>query len=248
MSGTNRKGLGMFSEVHAGVYDTLYRARGKDRSDESKLVTEWIRKIKPDTRSVLDVGCGTGAHLGPLNETFEHVEGLDLAEPMLAIARKQLDPTIQLHHGDMCDFTLQRSFDALICMFCSIAYAGDLARIRTAIANMAEHLNPGGVLIVEPWWFTDKFLDGYVNGDTWRDDDGRVISRTSHSVREGDHTKMTVLFVIADADGIRHYWEPEQLTLCTREDYLAAFVDAGLDVEYHEGAPGGRGLFVAVKK
>lgn len=236
----------MFSDLHADVYEAIYRARGKDWPGEAQLVAKLIKEAKPDAKSLLDVACGTGAHLGPLNEIFEHTEGIDIAEPMLSLARERIDGSIPLHVGDMRDFSLGRQFDAVVNMFCAISYAGDLAGLRSSIRAMAEHLVPGGVMVVEPWWFTEKFIEGYVNGDISRED-GRIITRVSHSIREDNHTRMELRFVVADASGIREFTELELLCLWSKEEYLAAFTDAGLAVEYHEGEPAGRGLFVGVK-
>jgi SAM-dependent methyltransferase len=240
-------GSTVYSPVHADAYDAIYRARGKDRTDEARVVIERILAAAPEARSLLDVGCGTGAHLGTFAEVFEHTEGLDYSEPMVAAARARLGPSVPLHHGDMCEFDLGRTFDAVVCLFCTVSYAGDLSRIRAAIANMAAHLAPGGVLVVEPWWFSDRFIDGYVNSDVATDDDGRVFARVSHSVRVADHTRMSLVFLVADDAGIRSFNEEHRMTLCTREEYLAAFTDAGLRVEYHDDGPGRLGLFVGVR-
>lgn len=238
----------MFNESHAEVYEVIYKSgRGKDYQDEARLVEKHVRELKPDARSLLDVACGTGAHLGPFNEMFSHTEGIDLSEAMLTLARKELDSSIPLHHGDMRDFDLGRKFDAVVCMFASISYAGDLDGLVAAIRTMADHLVPGGVLVIEPWWFSENFIEGYVNGDVTRRD-GRVLTRISHSVREDGHTKMELRFVIADASGIRDFTEIERLALWTKEEYVAAFEKAGIPAEYHPGQPAGRGLFVAVKK
>jgi len=238
----------MFNEAHAEVYEVLYKSgRGKDYPDEARLVTKAIRELAPDARSLLDVACGTGAHLGPFGELFEHTEGVDLSEPMLRLAGKQLGDAVPLHHGDMRTFDLGRTFDAVVCLFASVSFAGDLDGLVAAIRRMAAHLEPGGVLVIEPWWFSENFIEGYVNGDVTRHD-GRVLTRISHSVREDGHTKMELRFVIADANGIRDFTEIERLALWTKEEYLAAFETAGFPVRYQPGQPAGRGLFVGVKK
>lgn len=236
----------MFTELHADVYESIYRSRGKDWGEEARLVADRIREVKPDTRSLLDVACGTGAHLGPFQDMFDHVEGIEIAEPMLELARKRLDPAIPLHHGDMRDFDLGRTFDTVVCMFCAIAYVDDLEQMRAAIRHMAAHLEPGGVLVVEPWWFPERFIEGYVAGDISREEN-RVITKVSHSVRQGHQTKMELRFVVAEATGITTFTEIELLCLWTKEEYLAAFADAGCPATFHEGPPTGRGLFIGVK-
>ena len=88
------------------------------------------------------------------------MSGLDLDPQLLAIARERLGD-VELHEGDMTAFSLGRRFDVVTCLFSSIGYVGTVERLDDAIAAMAAHLNPGGVLIVEPWltpeaWMADR--------------------------------------------------------------------------------------------
>jgi len=96
------------------------------------------------------VACGTGSHIAYLREIFA-VEGLDLDPKMIELARTR-HPDISFHHGDMIDFDLGRQCDVVVCLFSSIGYVKTAPRLRQAIANMARHVRPGGVLVVEPYF------------------------------------------------------------------------------------------------
>ena len=76
------------------------------------------------SRRLLDVACGTGLHLSYLTYRFQ-VEGLDRDEQLLAIAR-QRNPEVPLHHADMVDFALGRTFDVVTCLFSAIGYVKTL--------------------------------------------------------------------------------------------------------------------------
>ena len=71
-------------------------------------------------------------------------------------------PEAAFHRDDMTDFDLGRRFDALVCMFSSIGYAKTEERLRAAAEAMGRHLEPGGVLVVEPWLAPDDWQDGHV--------------------------------------------------------------------------------------
>ena len=58
----------------------------------------------------------------------------------------------------MTAFSLGRRFDVVTCLFSSIGYVGTVERLGDAIAAMAAHLDPGGVLIVEPWLTPDAWV------------------------------------------------------------------------------------------
>ena len=85
---------------------------------------------------LLDVGCGTGLHLGPLREHYQ-VEGLDLDKNMLEVAREKY-PEIPLHLADMVDFNLGCQFDTITCLFSSIGYTKTIPRLNKALGNMAS--------------------------------------------------------------------------------------------------------------
>ncbi|NRQ31660.1 class I SAM-dependent methyltransferase [Nonomuraea sp. NN258] len=236
----------MYGADLADVYDAIYRGRGKDYRAEAARVAELIRQRRPDAASLLDVACGTGTHLAFFGEEFGHVAGLELSADMLAVARDRL-PDVELHQGDMRDFRLDATFDAVTCLFSSIAYMETEDELTAALGRMAAHLSPGGVLIVEPWWFPEDFIDGYVAGHVVTVD-GRTIARVSRTVRDGGRSVMDAHYVVASADsGVRHFTVNHANTLFPRKVYEAAFERAGLEVDHLEGGLSGRGLFRGVR-
>ncbi|MFD0904808.1 class I SAM-dependent methyltransferase [Actinomadura sediminis] len=237
----------MYDGELADIYDLVYRARGKDHAAEAADVAALVRERRPGARSLLDVACGTGAHLRHFAALFDRAEGLELSDDMIAVARRRL-PGVPLARGDMRDFDLGRTFDAVTCMFSSIGHMADTAELDRAVTRMARHLEPGGVLVIEPWWFPETFLPGYVAADVARDDDGRTVARVSHSVREGTATRMEVQYLVAAPHApIRHLTDTLHITLFERDDYTAALRRAGCEPAYVEGGPSGRGLFVGVR-
>ncbi|GAA2719549.1 MULTISPECIES: class I SAM-dependent methyltransferase [Streptomyces] len=235
----------MYSSDLAEVYEMVYRSRGKDWAAEAEQIAALARRLAPAADSLLDVACGTGAHLGPFARIFSTAEGLEIAAPMRELAARRW-PELTVHEGDMRKFDLGRRYDVVTCMFCAIGYLGSVPDMRSAVAAMARHLNPSGVLVVEPWWFPEQFTEGHVAGDLAREGD-RTVARISHSTLQGRATRMEVQFLVGEPGGIRRFTEIDVLTLFTREEYEQAFTDAGCSVEYRPGPPTGRGLFVGIK-
>jgi SAM-dependent methyltransferase len=145
----------------ARIYDAIY-ASIRDYPREAVQLDALIQERRPEAHTLLDVACGTGAHLEHLADRYE-VEGLDLDGDMLAVARDRLRD-VEFHQADMADFDLGKRFDAVVCMFSSIGYVHTEERLRSAIAAMARHLAPGGVLVVEPWLAPGDWDDGRVGG------------------------------------------------------------------------------------
>ena len=46
------------------------------------------------------------------------------------------------------------------CLFSAVGYMTTEADLDAAVANMAQHVRPGGVLLVEGWITPDAFLPG----------------------------------------------------------------------------------------
>ncbi|MGV9249506.1 class I SAM-dependent methyltransferase [Streptomyces sp. NPDC003710] len=234
----------MYGTEQADIFELMHKSRGKDYGAEAEEVARRARLRKPDADSLLDVACGTGAHLRYFADLFGHAEGLEMSEPMLALARKRLPARCVVHSGDMRAFRLGRTFDVVTCMFGSIGYAAGTAELEAALRSFAAHLVPGGVVAVDPWWFAETFRDGYVAGHVTQTD-GRTVARVSHSARAGDTCVMRVHYLVADARaGARHFAEEHTISLFTREQYETAFASAGLSVEYVAGLNSGRGLFL----
>lgn len=232
-----------YSDPMAEIYDLIHTARGRDWAGEADDIAALVRDRRPGARSLLDVACGTGTHLVRFAEHFDDVAGLELSEPMAAIARAKL-PGRDVWTQDMRDIRPERTFDAVLCLCFSLGYMGSVADLEAAVRSLARCLNPGGVVIAEPWWFPENFLDGFVTGAV-AEEPGRVVTRVSHSVREGRTSRMTVHHTVAEPDGIRDFTEHEIYSLFTREEYAAAFAAAGLSAGFRPGPPNGRGLFVA---
>lgn len=224
----------------ARFYDAIYAF--KDYAAEAARIDALIRERKPDARSLLDVACGTGLHLQHLRTRYE-VEGLDLDRELLAIAAERL-PDAPLHQGDMLDFDVGHRFDVVTCLFSSIGYAQTVEDLERAVRSMGNHLESGGVLIVEPWFTPDAWQDGFFDA-IFVDEPALKLARMSISGRDGRLSKVDLHYLVATADGIEHFDESHELGLFTHEEYLSAFYSAGLEVEHDAEGLMGRGLYLA---
>lgn len=230
-------------EKSAEYYDAFYRAIGKDYAVESQRVIDLIKEKMPDARTLLDVGCGTGGHVEYFRRDFA-CKGIDLDDGMLDIARSRFEG-IPFLNGNMIEFRLDECFDAVVCLFSAIGYVATKENLFETAKNFARHVNPGGVVIVEPW----------ITPDAWHSDgSAQIIAidepevqavRMGHSRRIEDITEVEMHYLLNTPDGIEHRTEIHKLGLFSFADYAAAFMDAGLDVHVdHEGLTG-RGLIIA---
>ena len=229
----------------ARFYDALYS--WKDYPAEAHYIKEIVGRRAPHSVSLLDVACGTGAHLEHLVDSFQ-ASGLDLDPELLAIARGRV-PSADLHLGDMTSFDLGRRFDVVTCMFSSIGYVRSVSLLRRAAQTLARHIEPRGLLILEPWFGPGEFEDGRVDTLVGRSGD-LTIERLARSRLEGRDSIIDFDYTVADSSGVKErFSEHHVLGLFAREEYDEAIEGAGLgDLEWDEGGPTGRGLVTATKE
>ncbi|MET0134673.1 MAG: class I SAM-dependent methyltransferase, partial [Kibdelosporangium sp.] len=205
----------------AEIYDLMYEGR-KDYAGESARVVALVRSRKPDASTLLDVACGTGIHLTSFATRFDQVAGVDLAEAMVARAKQRL-PDVPLQQADMRDFDLGRTFDAVVCLFSSVGYLSTVTDLHDSVRSMAKHLVSGGVLVLEPWYFPDTFVPGFVSSHAVQAGT-RAIARVAHATRDGNTTRIEIHHLIGDTgNGIEHHSSTDVIALFEREDHLAAF-------------------------
>ncbi len=230
-------------DIDAETYDLLH-TNAKDYAGEAAKVADAIRAAHPAAASVLDVACGTGEHARHLTQAHGYrVDGVDLNPSFVRLAHAKLSPG-SAFEADMETLALPSRYDVVLCLFSSIAYMRTLPRVTTALSRFREHLAPGGVIIVEPW-FAPGVLQHGRSTLTTIEDEGLKACRMSCLALEGDLTRLTFHYLIARAGTVQHVEEMHELGLFTPEQMLEAFRAAGLLATYDPVGLNGRGLYVA---
>jgi SAM-dependent methyltransferase len=232
--------VGDYSQA-AEFYDLLY-AGMKDYAAESAVVAELIRAEVPNARRVLDVACGTGKHAEHLTELGFAVDGVDLEPAFVAVAAKR-NPAGSFRIGDMTRLALPRRYDAIVCLFSAIGYAYTPELLHQTLAGMAAHLEPCGVVIIDPWFEPGELTDRFVMTVTGAAD-GIAVCRVSRTPVEGSISRLEFEYLIGTAAGIEARSELHTLGLFTRSEMEAAFTGAGLSVEWREAQLRRRGAYV----
>jgi SAM-dependent methyltransferase len=193
---------------------------------------------------LLDVACGTGAHLRYLHRHFD-VAGVDADAAMIAIAKERLG-NVPLHVARMQGLTVDVPFDALICLFGSIGYVEDEAELRATIAHFAAAVGEGGLVIVEPWLHPEDWRDGTLDS-AFVDQPRLKIARISTSERYDATSVIRYEYLVGEPTGVSGFSETHRLQLFTDAQYRAAFEAAGLRPRNERSDLFSRGLYMAMK-
>lgn len=229
----------------ANYYDLIYAALEKDYRKETNQLRKLIQRFKQsEGKDLLDVACGTGHHIQHMRKYYS-CEGLDLQPKLLTIARKR-NPSVKFYRGNMLTFNPHKQFDVITCLFSAIGYMKTLRELNQAIRNMARHLRPGGVIIVEPWLTPATLRPGHV-GSVFVNQPKLKIARMNILVVKGRLSILKFHYLIGTPNGVEYMTESDEFGLFMRVEYMSAFRKAGLRVTYDRKGLIGRGLYIGVR-
>ena len=132
------------------------------------------------------------------------------------------------------------TLDAIVCLFSAIGYTADLL---AAVGSMARHVAANGVLIVEPWFTPNEWVEGRVHLDDHEGGGTRVV-RMTHSGLDGNVSVIEMHHLVGTSAGVEHTREVHRLTLFTDAEYRSAFRAAGLSCQVDQPGPFGRGALI----
>ncbi|MHB8584237.1 MAG: class I SAM-dependent DNA methyltransferase [Thermoplasmatota archaeon] len=244
MAGADR----MYRDL-ADLYDALYGA--KDYSAEARRLQRIIKSATGrNAGTLLDVACGTGRHLEALVRSFR-ATGVDRNGAMLAIARKRLrGHSVRLVQQDMRSLDLGIQFDAVTCLFGSIAYVRTIPALRRTVHRLAGHMKPDGVLIIEGFLDRENFRPGTIRLNVAETDDLKLARLGITKLRSQSRGRIEFHTLVGRHGEIRYEADYHDVGIFSRSEIADAMRAAGLRTQTLV-APGERGkgtLFVGRPK
>jgi cyclopropane fatty-acyl-phospholipid synthase-like methyltransferase len=106
-----------------------------------------LEQHHPAAKTLLELGCGTGAHLATLANRYT-IAGLDISPTMLKYARERL-PDVPLYQQDMAEFSVPSCFDAVIIPYDSINHLGDFENWCRTFESAKKHLDADGAFLFD---------------------------------------------------------------------------------------------------
>lgn len=142
---------------YSRYYDLLYR--DKDYAGEARYVADLLEQHAPGTRSVIEIGCGTGGHACKLVAAGYYVHGVDMSEGMIeaaeakrALLEPELAARLRFTRADARSVRLGQRADAVISLFHVMSYQVSNADLNAIFATVRQHLAPGGVFLFDCWY------------------------------------------------------------------------------------------------
>ncbi|UCE74640.1 MAG: class I SAM-dependent methyltransferase [Methanomassiliicoccales archaeon] len=126
-------------------YDKKYQDLAED-------IPFYLRQVEKYGEPVLELACGTGRVTIPIAEKGFDITGLDISEPMLALAKEKAAERkvdVKWILADYRDFKLDTKFNLIIIPFNSMAHILDLESLNACFSRVKEHLTASGRFIVD---------------------------------------------------------------------------------------------------
>jgi SAM-dependent methyltransferase len=215
----------VFGDRYSGSYDLIYRDKDYDR-ECTLLESIFAGYGEHRTRTVLDLGCGTGNHSIRLASHGFQVAGVDMSAHMLRTAERkaaQANVSIEWHQSDIRAVNLNRQFDAVLMMFAVLGYQLENEDVLRALRTARSHLAPGGLFVCDVWH--GPAVLGQQPQDRMRviQDHGRTLLRMSSGVLDSFRHRCHVDIRIWEIAGSRvcetreehrmRYFFPQELAL-----------------------------------
>ena len=147
----------MVFNTYANYYDLLYK--DKDYIAESEYVGSIIKLNPAKAKSILELGCGTGAHAEHFARMGYTVHGVDMSKEMLdrAETRKAGLPTdiaakLSFSLGDVRSVRTEKMYDVIVSLFHVMSYQTTNDDLCAMFKTASVHLSPGGYFLFDYWY------------------------------------------------------------------------------------------------
>ena len=222
--------MNQFGDLYSQYYDLLYQ--DKDYAAEVEYIDNLIKKYNSNTKTILDLGCGTGRHDALLCDKGYKVHGVDISKEMLEIAanrRKERKSKLTFSQSDITQLNLNQKFNAIISLFIVMGYQNTNSSLNKVFSGVRDHLDEGGLFIFDFWYGPAVLTDLPKTTIKKLENEHIKVTRLAESKLHPQLNKVDVnfdVFVTRKEDGvtiekkelhsIRYFFDPELEMLCEK--------------------------------
>lgn len=227
----------------AKYYDLIYHF--KDYKKESAQIDTLIKQYKKSKgKKLLDVACGSGKHLQYFAKKYS-CTGTDVNKSILNEAKKRLKG-VKFKQGSMINSKFNEKFDVITCLFSSIGYVKTYDNLKKTLKNFYDHLNKGGIVLIEPWFSKDQLIKNHTSLQTYEDKLVQIARMTNMAINNNIST-MNMHYLIGEHGKIHSFKEKHEMGLFDKNKTLDLMKEVGFSAKYLSKKIG-RGIFIGVKK
>ncbi len=127
----------------------------KDYKSECFYVDSIIKRFNLRTKTILDIGCGTGLHDFELANLDYDVTGIDISKEMIEIAKIEAikkNKKVDFYVDSDQAYIASHKFDAIISLFHVISYQVTDSKLSKLFEVANNNLKSGGLFIFDYWY------------------------------------------------------------------------------------------------
>ena len=226
---------------YARYYDLLNQ--GKDYAAEAGFVDGLLRAPRAPAGSLLDIGCGTGAHAREFARLGWRVAGVDLSAAMIECARARTpqDAGIDYFVGAATQFDLGRQFSAIVSLFHVVSYQSGPDDAFRMFERVRRHLAPGGRFVFDFWHGPGVLADPPGVRVRRAEDTGMRVWRIAEPVHRPEACRVDVAYEVLiehratgkvdrveEMHHLRYFFLPELAFMLERAGFALERTHAGL--------------------
>ncbi|MBT3981967.1 MAG: class I SAM-dependent methyltransferase [Bacteriovoracaceae bacterium] len=228
--------MSVFGELYAKCYDLVYES--KEYDSEVDYVSSLIKKYAGNSKSILDLGCGTGKHAELFLNKGHSVHGVDLSDEMLEIAKKRIgeeNSEVRFSCANITELSLDKKFDTVVSLFHVMGYLTTNANVGDVFRVASDHLNQGGLFIFDFWYGPGVLTDMPETRIKRFGDDDIDVTRLSepeffereNMVRVNYHffikdKKSSEIIEKSEKHDVRYFFDPELEMFCESNGFEIA--------------------------
>lgn len=180
--------------TYSRYYDLLYK--DKNYKAESDYIYSLINTLSPDTKTIIELGCGSGSHAQFLCKQNVTVTGIERSTEMVDIALQKNIAGFTPIVGDISTFILNQQFDAAISLFHVISYLTHNDDLIKCFKNVHQHLNTNGIFIFDVWYSPAVYVQKPETRIKRMEDDLIKVTRIAESTMHTDTNVVDVNFEV----------------------------------------------------
>jgi SAM-dependent methyltransferase len=176
-----------FGKTYSKYYNLLYK--DKNYLEEYAYIRELLERYgNNNNKNILDIGCGTGKHLGFFKKDGYAVSGIDMSENMIYEAKKYLQQEENLIFCKASEFRFDKKFDIIISLFHVMSYHTKNDELEKVFQNVSEHLIDDGLFIFDFWYGPAVLSDPpVVKIKRLEDDEVKITRITEPTIRHNEN-------------------------------------------------------------
>jgi len=117
----------------------------------------------------------------------------------------------------------------MVCLDGSIGFVKTVDNLRASLKRIATHLRPDGLALITPWSTVEDFRDLIVV-DAADQPDLKIARMEQVRLKEPKIVEVTFHHLLGKNNDVTYHKQSMEIGLFSREEYISAMTDAGLQV------------------